>query len=166
MFDHTIPKPVNLKAYAIHRMATELCSGSPCQFIDRVDHFVVRTDKEITNTAKKVIIPDLNSVIAFELRTSVSARRKNKNIYPVQQDWRFRREWLEKQGLRYGFQILAVHVNAKYMQIESSNDRKFWIDCSEFTGILKVTDTSLFSEAINKGIGRIGKAFGMGMLVI
>ena len=48
----------------------------------------------------------------------------------------------------------------------ASNGRKFWIDATQFTGILKVKDSSKFALALAHGIGRVGKAFGLGMLII
>jgi hypothetical protein len=48
----------------------------------------------------------------------------------------------------------------------TKTNRKFWIDATDFTGILKVTDHAQFEQTLSKGIGRVGKAFGMGMLNI
>jgi hypothetical protein len=50
--------------------------------------------------------------------------------------------------------------------VADGQGRQFWIDASRFTGVLKVTDSEAFALALAKGIGRVGKAFGMGMLVI
>ena len=42
----------------------------------------------------------------------------------------------------------------------------FTIDQTDFTGVLKVLDLDLFTEALQKGVGSTGKAFGMGMLCL
>ena len=65
-----------------------------------------------------------------------------------------------------GFALLAVHVQGDRQTVEASSGRRFWIDATRFTGVLKVTDSSAFALALAQGIGRVGKAFGMGMLVI
>ena len=166
MRDHIITKPLTLQAYAMHRMVAELCSGSTYQFVDRGDYFVVRTSKEITSSGKALVLPLSGAVIAFELRASVAARHKNTNLYPDTNDWRFRRAWLEKYGARYGFDILALNVTSKHLKIKNKDERTFSIDSTDFTGVLKVTDANQFKDALHKGIGRVGKAFGMGMLVV
>ena len=96
----------------------------------------------------------------------MATRRGGRNIYPEVGDWRARREWLEAHGLRHGFEVMAVHVTDDREKVTASGGRTFWIDASRFTGVLKVTDAAKFSGALATGIGRVGKAFGMGMLVI
>ena len=166
MLDHTIAKPLSIEAYALHRMVAELCSGSTYQFVDRGDHFVVRTTKDISANGKSIPQPKEGEVLAFSLRASVAGRRKNTNIYPASGDWRYRRAWLEQHGEKAGFEIMAVHVTSRHMKVQDKSGRKFSIDCTDFTGVLKVTNESLFTEVMHKGIGRVGKAFGMGMLII
>lgn len=166
MLDHVIPKPASIKSYAAHRLIAELCDGERYQFVDRGDHFIVRTAKSVTHRGKPIAIPSQGAVVAFEMRASVEQRVKGENVYPPLKDWRTRRDWLEKKGEKHGFQVLAVHVTAAQLNVENKEQRRFWIDSTDFTGILKVTDVSAFSEAIHTGIGRVGKAFGMGMLVL
>lgn len=61
---------------------------------------------------------------------------------------------------------MALHVSGDREDVIASNGRKFWIDATQFTGILKVKDSSKFALALAQGIGRVGKAFGLGMLII
>jgi hypothetical protein len=166
MLDHIIPKPFAIEAYAGHRIVAELCSGYRYQFVDMGNYFVVRTDKEITATGRVIKLPVQDEIIAFTLRTSVASRHKNQNIYPATGDWRVRRAWLEKQGEKFGFLVQAVHVTSRHLKIKDKDSRTFTIDCTDFTGVLKVTEEILIETAIKNGIGRVGKAFGMGMLVI
>ena len=166
MIDHTIPKPNRLAGYELHRMVAELTTGASALFVDQGDHLVVRTDKPVTPGGKHVRIPEKGTVIGFELRASVAIRRGGRNIYPATNDWRFRRTWLEAEGEKLGFEIVALHVVAGRQDVVVNGGRKFWIDATQFTGVLKFVDASKFSLALANGIGRVGKAFGMGMLVI
>lgn len=166
MIDHAIPKPNRIAGYQLHRMVAELTAGSSSLFVDQGDHLIVRTDKPITASGKPVPIPDSGAVIGFELRASVASRKGGRNVYPEVGDWRYRRVWLEAEGRKCGFELLALHVTGDRQSVVSKGGRKFWIDATQFTGVLKVVDTGKFSLALANGIGRVGKAFGMGMLVI
>jgi len=166
MINHTIPKPEKIAGYQLHRMVAELVDGFPAQFVDNGDHLLIRTNKPITNSGKELTIPEQGAVIVFELKASVATRMGGKNIYPEIHDWRSRREWLEAEGLKGGFEVLAVHVTGDRQNVVASGGRKFWIDATQFTGVLKVQDKDKFSNVLANGIGRVGKAFGMGMLVI
>ncbi len=166
MMDHTIPKPERTTGYPLHRMVAALVDGKPALFADNGDHIVVRTDNPITTTGRSVTTPSAGHVIGFELKASVAARHKGRNIYPPMNDWRVRRQWLDAQGVRHGFEVLGVHITGGSERVSARDGRAFWIDASRFTGVLKVTDPEKFSLALCSGIGRVGKAFGMGMLVI
>jgi len=166
MIDHTIPKPNRIAGYQLHRMVAELTVGSSSLFVDQGDHLIVRTDKPITANGKPVQIPECGAVIGFELRASVASRKGGRNVYPEVNDWRYRRTWLEAEGKKCGFELLALHVTGGRQDVVAKGGRKFWIDATQYTGVLKVADPSKFSLALASGIGRVGKAFGMGMLVI
>jgi hypothetical protein len=59
-----------------------------------------------------------------------------------------------------------VHVSDRRLDIVTKTNRRFWIDATDFTGVLKVTNLERFQQTLAKGVGRVGKAFGMGMLII
>lgn len=166
MMDYTIPKPERTSGYALHRMVAALADGKPALFADNGDHIVVRTDQSIAGAGRAINPPSAGAVVGFELKASVASRHGGRNVYPALHDWRTRREWLEAQGQKHGFEVLAVHVNSERQQVSVNGGRRFWIDASRFTGVLKVTDPAKFALALTTGIGRVGKAFGMGMLVI
>jgi len=166
MMDHVIPKPELINGYSLHRMVAGLAAGSPALFCDNGDHILIRTDKPITKFPRSVNIPSDGDVIAFRLKACVADRKGGRNIYPAIGDWRTRRAWLDAQGSKEGFDVLAVHVDGNREHVTASSGRKFWIDSTSFTGVLKVTDPVKFSSALVRGVGRVGKAFGNGMLVI
>jgi hypothetical protein len=168
--DHRIPKPGSLRNYQIHRIVAELCKETPYLFLDRGDHLIVRTETPLTTHGVDLRIPDQDEVIGFELKASVAFRSGGKNVYPALGDWRKRREWLERQGSRLGFEVLAVHVSSHPMEVLPRKIRPgkdfFSIDCTEFKGVLKVNNQTDFQRALERGVGRVGRAFGMGMLIL
>ncbi len=166
MQDHRIPKPRQTRGYALHRMVAELAQGQSVLFADQGDHLLVRTAQPITSQGQPLPAPAKGAVVAFELQASVAARKGGKNIYPELLDWPIRRTWLDTEGLKHGFDLMAVHVTADRLRVLDKTGRQFWIDASHFTGVLKVTDAALFATALTSGIGRVGKAYGMGLLVV
>jgi len=166
MLDHRIPKPRHTRGYALHRMVAELAQGQPVLFADQGEHLLVRTAQAITPSGQALPTPQAGAVLAFELQASVAARRGGKNIYPDLQDWLARRAWLDNEGCKHGFELMAAHVTADRLRVTDKTGRTFWIDASHFTGVLKVTDAGLFAAALTSGIGRVGKAYGMGLLVV
>lgn len=166
MMDHTIPKPARTAGYPLHRLVAELVDGCPALFADHGDHLLVRTEKPLTANGKRLKAPASGDLLAFELQACAARRQGGKNIYPELGDWRTRRAWLETEGVKHGFAVMAVHVTADRLQVSAAGGRRFWIDASRFTGVLKVTDAALFAQALATGIGRVGKAFGMGLLEI
>jgi hypothetical protein len=165
MRDYQITKPASIRGYEVHRMVAELCNGDHYLFVDRGDHLIVRTSAKLNESGIEIRSPLENEILGFDLRASVALRSGGKNIYPASGDWRTRRQWLEKQGIKRGFEILAVHVGDRRIEIESKG-RKYWIDCTEFKGILAVRKREEFLSTLEKGVGRVGRAFGMGMLII
>ena len=125
MMDHTIAKPARTAAYSLHRMVAALVDGAPALFVDNGDHIVVRTAKTITATGRPLAALDAGAVIGFELKACVAARQGNRNIYPALHDWRSRREWLEAQGLKHGFELMAVHVNGERETVATGSGRTF-----------------------------------------
>lgn len=166
MMDHTIPKPPVTSGYPLHRMVSELTKGEPALFSDQGEHLLIRTALPITSTAKPLRTLNTGDITVFELKACVATRTGGKNFYPDRHDWQARRAWLEKQGLKDGFEVMAAHVTGDRLQIQAAGGRRFWIDASHFTGVLKVTDASTFAKTLTQGIGRVGKAFGMGLLII
>jgi len=166
MMDHTIPKPAQTAGYPLHRLVAELLDGAPALFADQGDRLIVRTEKHITAQGRRVQPPALGDVIAFELKACAAQRHGGRNIYPERGDWRTRRAWLEAEGVKHGFEVMAVHITGDRLQVSASGGRRFWIDASQFTGVLKVTEATRFAQALSTGIGRVGKAFGMGLLII
>lgn len=74
-----------------------------------------------------------------------------------------RLEWLEKQGEKYSFRVIQAQVaNYKENQIRKHG---FTVKSVTFEGILQVTDTKKFKQALRQGIG-CEKAYGCGMITI
>lgn len=74
-----------------------------------------------------------------------------------------RLEWLEKQGKRYGFKVIQAQVTG----YKENKIRKhgFTVKSVTFEGVLQITDTKKFKQALKQGIGR-EKAYGCGLMTI
>ena len=164
-FEYTINKPATLRGYPLHRMVTGLTDGEPALFSDEGSHLLVRTQSELSETARSVKKLAALDLSAFELRACVSKKRKGKHIYFPSSDWRTRHSWLSEQGEKNGFGVLTVHSSSKMVEIDDGR-RSFKVDQTDFTGILRVVDEALFEQALFNGIGSTAKTFGFGMLII
>jgi hypothetical protein len=164
--DYLIPKPLSLAPYEVHRFVAQLCDGVPYLFVSKGDHVLVRTAKPLCDRFRELVMPKNGDVIAFSLRSAVSKRVNGKDVYARPGDWRARHEWLAKRSEQHGFMIRALHVTSDSVRIAGRNSKIFHMDQSDFTGVLTVTDGARIAECLTRGIGRVGKAYGMGMLVI
>ena len=87
-------------------------------------------------------------------------------MYYHTRDWRSRHAWLRKQGQRNGFEPLTMNCHASQATIDDGKGRTFTVDQTDFVGVLRVTDSEQFRNAVTNGVGSTAKAFGFGMLVI
>lgn len=158
--DILINKPAGLRGYALHRMIAEYLQGKPALWADEGDRVRIRP-REATLTAYKN-----GTLLGFTLRACVSRSTKNRHHYLPLGDWRGRRAWLAAKAAVNGFEVVAVHVRGEMAQIDAHDGRKFTVDATEFTGLLRVLDQQAFSNCLVKGLGKIGKAFGLGLLVV
>mgnify|MGYP001219051031 CR=1 FL=1 len=165
LLDYEITKPAHIRGYALHRMVTELVGEAAALFSDEGATLLIRTTADIDASRREVKTLANGQLTAFELRACVSKKRKGKHIYLHSGDWQSRHAWLKKKAQDNGFEILTLHSSSKMTQI-SDNSRSFKVDQTDFTGILKVNDASLFKSALANGIGSTARTFGFGMLVI
>jgi hypothetical protein len=166
LLDHVIPKPSSVKGYHLHRMVQGLTDGASPLFADMGDTLIVRTEKLITDKGAPLRATATGDIVGFELRACVSRKIKGRHVYYPTADWRGRHAWLGKQGERHGFEPLTINCTAVQGKVDDGKGRAFTVDQTDFVGVLRVTDTAKFSEAIENGVGSTAKAFGCGMLVI
>lgn len=163
MNDYVIPKPASTRGYALHRMAEGLTGGARPLFTDFGDHMVLRTDKPIEAPPRPLREFMQGDIVGFELRACVGKKVRGQHRYFHTGDWRSRHEWLARQGERHGFAVITVHCTATMAEVVKA-DRRFTVDQTDFTGVLKVTDEAKFRRSVITGIGSTGRAFGFGML--
>lgn len=159
--DILIDKPAHLKGYALHRIVEQHQAGNPALWADEGSQLRIRPrDAEAT-------VYDEGKLLGFSLTACVALRDKDKRhqCLPVS-DWRGRKEWFEKQADKHGFEIIGVHIEGQMQKVEAHANRHFSIDATQFAGLLRVTDPVAFSNVMQNGVGRVGRAFGMGMLVV
>lgn len=151
MTDTLIAKPAGLTGHALHRVAAGVAPGALHR--DEGDHVRVRAD-----------LP--TNLRAFTLRASVCIRKGGKNWYPHSSDWKARHEWLEREAALHGFTIITQHCSSGRQRVRDGRGRDFVIDATDFVGVLQINDEEKFAQALTTGIGRIGRAWGLGMLCV
>ena len=163
--EYHINKPASLRGYPLHRMVMGLTDGKSALFADEGQRLVLRTEASVDAPANPIESPENGTLSAFELRACVSKKRKGKHIYFEQKDWRARQQWLDEKAAKFGFEVLTVHSTSVRQKIQDDR-RRFWVDQTDFIGVLKVKDKTLFEQALIHGIGTTAKTFGFGLLVI
>ena len=166
LLDHVIPKPPSIRGYKLHRLVQGLTEGESSLFADMGDSIIVRTDKAITDKGIAPRAAVKGDIIGFELRACVSKKIKGRHIYYPISDWRSRHAWLHKQGERHGFEPLTISCQADQAKVDNEKGRAFAVDQTDFVGILRVTDSSHFENAVANGVGSTAKTFGFGMLIL
>jgi CRISPR system Cascade subunit CasE len=79
------------------------------------------------------------------------------------------RAWLNRKGEQHGFAVLGVRLADEPLQTGQRRGQgeahRLTVASVLFNGILRVTDPTLFQEALKSGVGP-GKAYGCGLLSI
>lgn len=70
-------------------------------------------------------------------------------------------DWLQKKAQDHGFQLLDVQINPEGKQTDYG--RSITVFTVQYNGRLRITNTSVFQQALTKGIGP-ARAFGCGLL--
>ncbi len=164
--EYVLAKPASTRGYALHRMVMGLTQGAPAIFADAGGRLLIRTAADIGIEGHD--IPDVaaGEMRAFELRACVSKKSRGKHIYPAPGNWQFRHDWLRRHGERLGFEVKTIHCVGEIVEVDNGGGRRFSVDSTDFTGILKVSDAQLFREALEKGVGSTSRTFGFGFLII
>ncbi len=98
-----------------------------------------------------------------EVNGSKPKRGQRHSIY----DEAGQRAWLDRQGARGGFEVLAVEITESGTQRfrKPGGSQNITIHPCLFEGRLRVTDVAAFQKTLREGLGS-AKAFGLGMLSI
>ena len=77
-----------------------------------------------------------------------------------------RSEWLNRQGEKYGFEVLMVHEPSAEEKLSvGRKSGTFTLTAVELEGVLRIRDSTLFWPAWEKGIGP-EKAYGLGLILL
>jgi hypothetical protein len=158
--DIVIDKPHQVRGYALHRIVSQFREGKPALWADEGGQVRIRPEE-----ASPPDFP-VGKLLAFTTTACVAYSSGHKHRYLPLADWRGRKVWLEKQAQKHGFELVGVHVSPGMQQITTHNGRSFSLDTTEFTGLLRVTDSAAFGRCLIKGIGKVGKAFGLNLLIV
>jgi hypothetical protein len=158
--DILIDKPPRIRGYALHRIVEQYRQGKPALWADEGPQLRIRPEEATPP------IYDVDKLLAFTTTACVSFSSGHKHKYLPLEDWRGRRAWLDKQGHKHGFEIVGVHIRPAMQEVHTHDGRRFKLDATEFTGLLKVVEPQTFAMCLIKGIGKVGKAFGLNLLIV
>lgn len=159
--DILIKKPARVSGYALHRLVEQYQQGVPALWADEGQQVRIRPRNQEPPPF------EIGKIVGFTVTACVSYASGNKHKYLPINDWRGRRRWFEQRASKSGFEIIGVHVNAGIRVIEKNDEERFTftVDATEFTGLLKITNLAAFQHGYVNGISKVGKAFGLNMLI-
>lgn len=163
--EYSIPKSSDVTGYKVHQIVEALTGGKSPLFVDAGDKVIIRTEADLPAPQVEPRLWNEGSLLSFQLRACVARKRKGKHIYMPRNDIDGRKTWLRAKAAANGFEIVSVFVIPTSMRIEKK-PQHFTLDATEFVGVLRVVNANAFSHALQTGIGSVGRAFGLGMLVI
>ena len=166
MKEYILKKPEGIRGYDLHRVVTAWVNGQPHLWRDNGETLVIRTAAPLDAPSQPVLRVEINEIRVFGLRACVSSKNGGHHVYPALNDHVFRKNWLSKQAARNGFAVISVHSAAQAMRVVDQKGRDFTVDCTDFTGVLKIIDPDAFHAALLSGIGSTGKTFGFSLLSI
>ena len=166
MKEFTVKKPRAVVGYPIHRAVAALAKGAPHHWRDNGDTVTIRTTAPLEPDGAALPEVKPGELRLFNLRACVNRKVKGKHIYPARGDTKTRHDWLARQGQRHGFEVVTVHCSSNVATIADQAGRRFTLDATDFTGVLKVIDIVAFDKALCDGVGSTGRAFGFSLLAI
>lgn len=158
--DILIDKPARVRGYALHRIVEQFRQGRPALWADEGHQVRIRPEEATPP------VYEAGRLLAFTTVACVASSAGHKHRYLPLADWRGRRGWLDNQGARHGFELVGVHVTPGMQEVQTHDGRRFTVDATEFTGLLRVTDPDAFGRCLVRGVGRVGKAFGLNLLIV
>lgn len=101
------------------------------------------------------------------IRARVNITKKNRDgkrrAWPIH-DKSPRRAWLERRGDEHGFSVGPMAVITERDKIDHDG-RSFWLDATEFTGWVTVTNAEKFNRVLSLGLSA-RRAWGFGLIEI
>lgn len=158
--DILIDKPPRLRGYALHRIVEQHQQGLPALWADEGNQLRIRP-RNATPPAYEA-----GKLLGFTVTACVAYKNHGRHRYYPAADWRSRKDWLERKAAQHGFEVLGVHVEPGMARVEAHDGRKFSLDSTQFTGLLRVTDPVRFAKVLTQGVGTTGSAFGLNLLIV
>ncbi len=110
------------------------------------------------------------AVLRFNLLTSPSKKVETQGRRNSRRDYlstpALRQEWLQRQGSKYGFDVLEAHEpSAEETICIGRRTGAFKLTAVEFEGVLRIRDSERFWASWENGIGP-EKAYGLGLMLL
>lgn len=169
MRDYTLP-PTKADGYKVHQAVYAITSGERIIYSRNPDAVLVRTDGEVMEPSAKEV-PQVTfsngDKLHFKLVAAVTKRDlTGRRAFVPSADLPARREWLDKRASGWGFDIVSMDIRAEKEVFDKRNEgKRFAVDRTEFTGVIRVTDANVLREAMRRGVGWC-KFMGRGLIVV
>lgn len=144
-----------------------LCDTLPDETILRTKGCLLEQFQDVS--ALKTIYAD-GSLLRFNLLASPSKKLKedgkdnSRRVFLSSME--LRSDWLKRQGVKYGFEVLEVHEpSVPQILTVGRASGAFSLSAVEFEGIIRIRNCSVFWPSWEKGIGP-EKAYGMGLMLL
>jgi len=169
MRDYTLP-PTKADTYKVHQAVYAITSGARIIYSHTPDAVRVRTDGEVVEPSAREVPPVAFSdgdALRFALVAAVTKRDlTGRRAFVPSTDLAYRRDWLAKRAAGWGFEIVSMDIRAEKEVFDKRNERKrFAVDRTEFTGVIRVIDANALREAMRRGVGWC-KFVGRGLIVV
>jgi hypothetical protein len=165
LHDYLFGLPMGLDTYGLHQFVAHVAEGD-ARPLWRMEEGALRVRSSLPLGEGQPVAEVGPGLYLFDLVAAVCRRDASHRImYPPSGDRPTREEWLHRQGVRHGFDVLSVRIRSRKDLIDRG-PRSFALDDSHFLGVLRVNDPAKFNAALRQGIGRVGKAFGRGLMTV
>lgn len=155
--------------YAVHAMLyRELARGGGRDFLFAEDAgaLIVRSrnlPSDLAHAGKPVVVASTGDVLKFTLVASPMRKSGASTRQIDRDDEEGRLQWLHRQGALCGFEVIGdpsvVHRPVHFRK----SGRQWWLERSEFRGVLRVVDADKFNVSLETGIGR-ARSMGFGLM--
>ncbi len=169
MRDYALP-PTKADGYRIHQAVYAITSGSRIIYARTPDAVLVRTDGEVMEPSAREVPPVAFSNgdrLRFTLVAAVTKRDPTgRRAFVPSADLAARRDWLAKRAAGWGFEIVSMDIRAEKELFDKRNEgKRFAVDRTVFTGVIRVIDANALREAMRRGVGWC-KFMGRGLIVV
>lgn len=130
-------------------------------FLSDVQGYLAGSELPAAKAFEPGSLVDASARLRFRLAANPTVTRQSKRLGLIGEEAQL--AWLERQGARHGFDVVAALVTGSDMLHGHRSGSRVSLRRVLFEGVLQVRDAKALRHALATGIGP-GKAFGCGLL--